>query len=248
MPRYVVFRIAAPMAAFGEVAVGERRPTADRPTRSAILGLLGAALGLDRADEAGRTALSASCRVGIRIESSGRLLVDYHTIQTPRPSRQPYATRAEELRADRIETILSRRDYRTDFLATVAVEVTDGARWHAADITQALRTPRYVLCLGRRSCPVSLPLTPLPIEATDLLDALAAYDAGEPAEAREFRGRTGLLETSRMVAAEPGMPPEGHPGMRRETRRDRVVHHGRRQFALRDEVLLPRETARGDTR
>ena len=45
MPRYVVFRLAAPLASFGEVAVGERRPTADRPTRSAVIGLLGAALG-----------------------------------------------------------------------------------------------------------------------------------------------------------------------------------------------------------
>jgi CRISPR system Cascade subunit CasD len=239
MPGYVAFRLAAPLAAFGEIAVGERRPTADRPTRSAILGLLGAALGLDRNDEDGQAGLSAMCRVAIRVEQPGRLLVDYHTIQTPRPGRQPYATRAEELRADRIETILSRRDYRTDFLATVAIEVAESGRWKPADLEAALRTPRYILSLGRRSCPVCLPLAPLVIDAPDVLEAFVAYDAQEPENRRKFRKRAWLLASPRAVAAEPGMLPEGRAGTRLESRRDRVVHHRRRQFALRDEVLLP---------
>ena len=172
MPQYVIFRLAAPMASYGDIAVGERRPTADRPSRSAVMGILAAALGIDRHDDAGQASLSDACKVAVRVERTGRLMVDFHTVQTPRSSKQPYATRADELRADRVETILSRREYRTDVLATVAIEVSDASTRTADEISEALRNPRYALYVGRRSCPLSLPLAPICIEASDVLEAL----------------------------------------------------------------------------
>ena len=39
------------MASWGEIAVGENRHTASYPSKSAIIGLLGAALGIKRDDE-----------------------------------------------------------------------------------------------------------------------------------------------------------------------------------------------------
>ena len=49
----LVFRLYGPMASWGEIAVGENRHTANYPSKSALLGLLGAALGIERDDEAG---------------------------------------------------------------------------------------------------------------------------------------------------------------------------------------------------
>ncbi len=53
MTEYLVFRLYAPLASWGEAAVGESRPTATYPGRGAIIGLLGAALGVRRDDDEG---------------------------------------------------------------------------------------------------------------------------------------------------------------------------------------------------
>ena len=45
MPDFLTFALAAPLAAMGEIAVGERRGSWDRPGRSAVLGLIAAVLG-----------------------------------------------------------------------------------------------------------------------------------------------------------------------------------------------------------
>jgi CRISPR system Cascade subunit CasD len=57
---WLVVLIAAPLASFGEEPGNVRRGTADRPTRSALLGLAGAALGIERADQQSQDRLSAS--------------------------------------------------------------------------------------------------------------------------------------------------------------------------------------------
>ena len=52
MPTYLTFALVAPLGAMGELAVGERRGSWDRPGRSAVLGLrmdtLVTAFALDR--------------------------------------------------------------------------------------------------------------------------------------------------------------------------------------------------------
>ena len=57
MPEFLTFALAAPLAAMGEIAVGERRGGWDSPGRSAILGLIAGCLGLEREDEAAHAAL-----------------------------------------------------------------------------------------------------------------------------------------------------------------------------------------------
>ena len=119
MTEFLTFAVAAPIAAMGELAVGERRSTWDRPGRSAVLGLVAACLGLERDDEAAHADLEAGFGLALRVQRMGTLLADYHTAQVP-PARRGrrFATRAEELAADDLETILSRRDYRVDALVS----------------------------------------------------------------------------------------------------------------------------------
>ena len=73
----------APLAAMGDIAVGERRGGFDRPARSAVLGLVAAALGIDRADEEGHAALDRGYRMAQRVRARGTLVEDYHTVQAP---------------------------------------------------------------------------------------------------------------------------------------------------------------------
>src|SRR5260370_3104027 len=110
MGEHLVFLLRAPLGAMGGVAVGERRAGFDRPGKSAILGLVAAALGLDRSDEAAHRALTDGYGLGLAAIESGHLLMDYHTTQTPpqRRNRQ-FATRRGEITLDELWTILSLR-------------------------------------------------------------------------------------------------------------------------------------------
>ena len=122
MRDFLLFTLWGPLAAAGEVAVGERRTGWDRPGRSAVLGLVAAALGIERQDEAAQTALDAGYGYAVRVEAEGVLLEDYHTAQVP-PARKGrrWPTRRAELAEPGLETILSLRDYRADARHTVAL-------------------------------------------------------------------------------------------------------------------------------
>jgi len=179
MTSYLVFQLYGPMASWGDVAVGESRVTSTIPSRSALLGLLAAALGLERADESDLNDLSASVRFGVLTLSSGHFLRDYHTVQVPPASalkRRPSRTRRDELSVpkDELGTILSARDYRTDACYRVAVERMAGGSIDLETIKNALLKPVFPLYLGRRACPPSLPLNPRIVEAADLLGAFRA--------------------------------------------------------------------------
>lgn len=177
MTEYLVFRLYAPLASWGEAAVGESRPTATYPGRGAIIGLLGAALGVRRDDDEGQRRLCDSVGIAIKQRSPGSLMRDYHTVQVPASqSKVTYRTRRDELNAPRkvINTILSSRDYRCDGLWTVAVWLTPQAELTLEEMEQALKTPHFPLYLGRKACPPAAPLAPYRERCDQLRDALDA--------------------------------------------------------------------------
>jgi len=158
MVEYLVFLLYAPLGAMGSIAVGERRAGFDRPGKSAILGLVAAALGLDRSDEDAHVALAGGYGLGLGEIATGRLLSDYHTTQAP-PQRKGrrFATRREELAVDDLGTILSIREYRTEPAYLVVLWARDAPRWHLGQFAEALRRPRFHLYFGRKACPLGAP-------------------------------------------------------------------------------------------
>lgn len=175
MTEYLRLRLYGPLASWGEIAVGEVRRSAMQPSRSALLGLLGAALGLERCDVAGQQALSEGYRFGIKLLSAGTELRDYHTVQTGVPPRKGrFHTRRQELGANKVDTILSTREYRCDNLAVVAVEPRPGALYGLDTLRDALRQPIFTLYLGRKSCPLAVPLAPELLAVETLREALDA--------------------------------------------------------------------------
>lgn len=175
MTDYLVFRLYAPLASWGEAAVGETRPTATYPGRSAILGLLAAALGITRDDETAQQALANSVMLAVKQRSLGTLLRDYHTAQVlPTRRGQRLQTRRDELAGSsrELNTILSSRDYRSDGLWTVAVWSTRKASVTLVELEEALRRPRFHLYLGRKSCPLAAPLAPARLATATLREAL----------------------------------------------------------------------------
>lgn len=236
MAAFLTFTLVAPMAAFGAIAVGERRPTWDRPARSAVLGLVGACLGVEREDDAGQAALAAEYGVALLCHAPGRVLADYHTAQVP-PTRgkRRFATRAAELEAPDLSTILSRRDYRTGAWHLGALWArAESPRWTLDVIADAMRAPGFVPYLGRKSCPLGLPLHPSLGDAPDPGTALARRHR-DGAEAR-FRFMAELAGEP-IVARDAWEGDGGGRGLRTEFRRDQPRSRRLWQFDLRQEVI-----------
>ena len=180
--QYLVFQLLAPMASWGGVAVGEYRGTHEHPGESALLGLLAAALGVRRDDEAAHATLRDGYGFAIGVLSTGTLLRDYHTAQVPDHSSlkgRAHATRRDELAVPKydLNTILSTRDYRQNAACLVAVQCrTHTAAPHTLEaLAEALRKPKFVLYLGRKSCPPAAPLAPSILESESAHAAFEAY-------------------------------------------------------------------------
>lgn len=245
MTRYLTFQLYGMLSAFGLVAVGEVRLTAGHPTRSAVMGLLAACLGIRRDEEARLAALSAGYGLAVRVDAPGTPLLDYHTIQTPpEKNKRTYRTRADELggllgRDEEPYTILSRREYLCGAYFTVSLwTTTDAPPYPLEDLATALRRPVFTPYLGRKCCPPSLPFAPEVGEFAHMEEALAAYRL----DPRAF-GRIKRPETSLLVADEAAAP--SHL-TQRPLLRDLATHHGRRQFAERRAVMA--EVASGLSR
>lgn len=170
MPDYLVFTLAAPMGAFGDVAGHERRGTMCWPGRSAILGLIGAAMGVRRDDREGQASLR-QWKMAVATLTQSHPLRDFHTAQpVPTARIKRPNSRREALAALHPDDnpVITTRDYRTDCLFSVAL-------WNGeiALLSEALLTPAFTLYMGRKSCPLSFPLCPKAISAETPLEALA---------------------------------------------------------------------------
>lgn len=141
----LLLRLAGPLQSWGTASRFVRRGTDRWPSRSGVIGLLAAARGLRRTDPLEEL---LTLRIGVRIDSAGRLERDFQTAQG-----MP----------------LSYRFYLADAVFVAGVE---GDPNLLAGLAEALRHPHFPLYLGRRACPPAGPVRPELVN-TDLPTALA---------------------------------------------------------------------------
>jgi len=254
MPHFLLFRLHGPLAAWGDIAVGEERPTTPHPSRSAVLGLMAAALGIRRHEEERLTALAAGYRFAVRVDALGTPLRDYHTIQQANSVARlkHLLSRRDELAdPNNLYTTLSSRDYRCDGLYTLCLQYqAETAAPTPQAIADALRRPGLPLYLGRKTCPPALPLDPRVIEAEGFEQALAAFDAGRPgAEAALIaplltRSSPRRAGDARDLYWEEGMATALRP-LHSVPRHDQPLSRARRQFAPRTEHYARPDSAGG---
>jgi CRISPR system Cascade subunit CasD len=173
MAEFLVFTLTAPMGAFGDLAGHERRGTLQWPGKSAILGLVGAALGIRRDDRPGQAALR-DWQVAVSVLSEGVPLRDYHTVQTvpSAKAKKPDSRRvALAMAGKNLNTIITQRDYLSDICFGVALWA-DPAPMMLPALAKALQQPLFTFYLGRKSCPLSAPLAPLVTRADTPMQAL----------------------------------------------------------------------------
>jgi len=233
MGEYLVFTLSATVAAMGDLAGHERRGSLAWPGRSAVLGLVGAALGLERGGDF--SALDA-LEMGVAVFDDGVPLRDYHTVQTvpsaavKAPNSRPQALRAA---GQRLNTTITLRDYRVGVLYGVALWGQDLGRDDLEPLKQALNAPRFTLYLGRKSCPLSAPPGAKTVQAETLEEALRKLILPPWAPHRVAR--------TLVTAAGPG---DTHVEIRHDTPRDRAKwHFAPRQVAYRAVEIRPEGAA-----
>jgi CRISPR system Cascade subunit CasD len=147
----LLIRLSAPMQSWGTQSRFTVRDTGLEPSKSGVLGLLCAALGIDRENDAGLQPL-ASLHMGIRVDREGLLRVDFHTVQDimkadgdkPKKPKDPkYSS-------------LSNRYYLANAVFLVGLESEDPALLEK--IQAALGKPIWALFLGRKAFVPSEPV------------------------------------------------------------------------------------------
>lgn len=232
MNDFLLFTVYAPMASWGDIAVGEVRGSWDRPSRSAMLGLVAGALGVTRDQQDLHDDLDRSLGVAVRVDDAGRSRGDYHTTQTIAASdirRSRARTRAAMLRAGTPRTVLSRRWFLEDTAYTVALWQRGASSWALSALGDALARPTFVPYAGRKAHPLALPMRPEMVRATTLGDALRqrAAEARVVGETR-VRGDTTPLEVAHdeCEGFVSGLTP-----IARQSRRDGGAHRSRWLFS-----------------
>lgn len=246
------------MVSWGDIAVGGERHTSRNPARSAIVGLLAAALGIRRKEEERILELSRSICIGSKILATGTIIKDFHTVQVPKSDKKvTHYSRKSELSVspEKISTVLSIREYLCDSLAIVAVLLKDGNKSISlSEIQKALLEPVFQLYLGRKSAVPALPLQPQIIEAANLKDAFnyvefsriasLAANSGNEKYYDKFEDKTFDSDSIQYFWEDSETSGFDH-WLHRTSRYDELLSVKRRQFTSRDEYMAVEIKERG---
>jgi CRISPR system Cascade subunit CasD len=218
----LLLRLVGPMQSWGGQSRFYQRDTELEPTKSGVLGLVCAAMGIPRSNDAALTEL-ASLEMGVRVDREGVVCRDYQTVgggSWPGLQRYRVTKAGGGLYPHPVE---STRYYLSDAGFLVAL---GGPRQILEKVHAALKNPVWPLYLGRKAFVPSEPVW-LPDGVLDLepMDALSSYEF--IATPRRRGGQDG--GQLRLRAVLECAPNEGQPRM------DQPVSFslGRRQFAVR---------------
>lgn len=181
MQDYLIIKLQGAMQAWGGHTYEDYRPSLIFPTRSGIVGLLGACLGVEREDINALKALDNSFQLTVRANKrkivqrgssedkpplSMQKITDFHTVQHARKvDGKP-----------RPEAIVSRREYLCDAEFTLALAFIEDAVFGLERVKNAIKKPVYTPFLGRRSCPIQRPLYEAVVNAENAQSALSQIE------------------------------------------------------------------------
>lgn len=181
MHDYLIIKLQGAMQAWGGHTYEDYRPSLIFPTRSGIVGLLGACLGIERENISELKALDKSFQLTVRANKrkitqregseakppvSMQKITDFHTVQHARKvDGKP-----------RPEAIVSRREYLCDAEFTLALAFVKDTDYSLERVKQAIQKPVYTPFLGRRSCPIQSRLYEAVVNAENAQTALSQIE------------------------------------------------------------------------
>jgi|GEM_PF-1648772 len=164
----LVLHLQGPMMSFGDTGFGQLREAGDFPSRSVVIGIIAAALGIQRGDWR-LLELHANLRVHVAVVATGSLQIDYHTVKPAGYEDHPSGLYRRTLPG--VNSVQTYRGYHVDAHHVTLVEGDDPAL--VSECRRALADPVYTAFIGRRSCPPATPLQPGDAEGATPVDALA---------------------------------------------------------------------------
>lgn len=227
--KFLTFTLAGPLVSFGETERWDYRCSGDMPTKSAVIGLLGCCLGLPRGDDKLRQ-LDERLQMAAYRERSGPLLNDFQTVQSPTGAI------LNAMRKPRGSTIITPKQYVQDAVFQVFLYGDESA---LLECEAAMKHPKWVVSLGRRCCPPSVPIWPQLFEADCIGDALEGY-VNPLWEA--FCQRRSIAREARPrceVEYAEGMDASRYHGGYRAVRHDAVVRADENRYADREVISFP---------
>jgi len=166
-PNTLFLRLEGPMQAWGaQESKFVIRRTTDAPTKSGVIGLLCAALGISRrqAYDDGWLYDIGCLTMGVRIDRPGIRWWDYHTVGAKMDMRIAGG-------GTKKGAMLTRREYLCDASFLVALR---GETDLISDLCEALKNPKWALCLGRKCCPPGRPILEKDHHTGEFADLLSA--------------------------------------------------------------------------
>ena len=142
--RSLLLRLAGPMQSWGTSSRFIERDTLQEPSKSGVIGLLCAAMGVRREDRDPPVALSL-LRMGVRVDRRGVLAYDYQTAQNVLKAKDGKVNRNDN-------TVQSWRYYLADAQFLVGFQAETEAQASLLERAwAALQVPCFPSSLGRRS-------------------------------------------------------------------------------------------------
>ncbi|MBZ5538403.1 MAG: type I-E CRISPR-associated protein Cas5/CasD [Acidobacteriia bacterium] len=139
----LLLRLVGPMQSWGTTSRFDQRDTGKEPSKSGVIGLLAAAMGIDRENWIDLEALAHLC-MGVRHDRSGVPKRDY---QTAGCAESDTIIKADGTQAK--DGVVSQRFYLADAAFLVGLECKE--RPFLEQAHTALRNPVWPLALGRKS-------------------------------------------------------------------------------------------------
>ena len=147
------------MSAYGLQTFDVHRKINHFPTRSAVIGLLGAALGITRENHQQLYNLSNKLKIAVQVHNTGQKIVDYHTVQN---FRSPMGKIQKGTKP-------TYREYWCDSEHSFAITADDET---IEELRTKVKSPVFTLFQGRKSCPLTRPLFDSVVENDNPANAL----------------------------------------------------------------------------
>jgi CRISPR system Cascade subunit CasD len=181
----LAFYLDAPLQSWGASSKFQHRQTNSFPTKSAVVGLLAAASGIDKHGEneaAEIASLASLCFTAVKLpkgEKSTTLLTDFHTIgggYDKKASLRQKMSIPQKASGAPFGTVITHRSYLTDAAFAILLE---GDSALLEETAKALLNPIWGVWLGRKTCLPASPLSPTPGKTREeALNALLEFLPG----------------------------------------------------------------------
>ncbi|TPR19560.1 type I-E CRISPR-associated protein Cas5/CasD [Apilactobacillus timberlakei] len=136
----ILMKLAGPLQSWGTNSHYENRQTNRFPSKSAIIGMIAAAMGYRR-DENKKLDELRKLSFAVRVDQQGDILRDFQIAISHKPN------------GERLRSYVTNRYYLQDAVFVVAIGSEDEAL--IDKINDSLKRPYFQLYLGRKSCPIN---------------------------------------------------------------------------------------------